>query len=352
MGTNAQVAADTSSFMGTAGDNRLRNVASEQASSPRVTSNITVQMAVTAAVAGACSQRSATATAAITDQSSGIVNQNVSTQSNQLLQSLTQHTSVSRSARTPASATLSGNIRVTRSSATAVTRHDHCSTSLRVLDTQRVSRLMDCCPAQVIATPSAIDSVKRMECDSSVPSPPKNQQQQQTTAAMFNVVPTGVVGIHRTVPTAVLSQPSLSPKTTIHAPAQTQTPILLAATVPCSERRFSNDRISTAVSNCSTFTASNALPTAMTAMNMVTVTSASLGSVPSTALPQAPMLPTATSTITQERPMEELQRGILLISFCGKALPYMINDLLSIKIRSYKYFFISDNLIQFKLNWP
>ncbi|KAL3994776.1 FHA domain family protein [Acanthocheilonema viteae] len=311
MGANAQIAADTSSFMGTACDNRLRTVVSEQASSPRVTSNITVQMAVTAAVGGACSQRSATATAAVTDQSSGIDVQNISTQSNQLLQSLAQHTSASRSARAPISATISGNIPVTRGSRTAATRQHHCSTSSRAIDIQRVSKLTDCTPAQVIATPSAVDSVKRMECDSSVPSPPKSQQQQQTTAAMFGVVPTGVVGIHRTA-TAVLSQPSLSPVTAIHPPAQVQaqtpTSIPSVAAVAGGERRFSNDRISTAVSTCSTFTASSAVPTAMTGMNLGAVTPTPAGSVASAALSQMPVSPTATSVITQERPMEELQR--------------------------------------------
>lgn len=319
MGANAQIAADTSSFMGTAGDNRLRTVVSEQASSPRVTSNITVQMAATAAVAGACSQRSTTATAAVTDQPSGVVGQNISTQNNQLLQSLAQHTAASRSARALASGTVSGNIQVTRSSGTAATRQHHYSTSSRVMDTQRVSRLTDCSPAQVIATPSAIDSVKRMECDSSVPSPPKSQQQQQTTAAMFGVVPTGVVGIHRTTTTAVSSQPSLSPVTAIHAPVQVQAqaPASIPSSVASSERRFSNDRISSAISTCSTFTVSSAVPTAITGMNVGAVTPTPAGSGASAALPQVPMSPTATPVITQERPMEELQRGIFLISFSG-----------------------------------
>ncbi|CAG9529843.1 unnamed protein product [Cercopithifilaria johnstoni] len=315
MGANAQIAVDTSSFMGTAGDNRLRTIISEQASSPRVTSNITVQMAVTAAVAGACSQRSATATAAVTDQSSGIVGQNISTQSNQLLQSLAQHTSASHSARGLPSATMSGNIPVTRNSGTTTIRRHQYSTTLRAADTQKVSRLADCSPVQVIATPSAIDSVKRMECDSSVPSPPKTQQQQQTTGAMFGAVPAGVVSIHRTTTTAVLSQPSISSITAIYAPAQVQaqdpTPILSAAAVaalPGSERRFSNDRISKTVSTCSTFTVSNAVSTAMTGMNVGAITPAPVGSVASAALPQVPMSSTATSVITQEKPMEELQR--------------------------------------------
>uniref|UniRef100_A0A0R3RXM0 FHA domain-containing protein n=1 Tax=Elaeophora elaphi TaxID=1147741 RepID=A0A0R3RXM0_9BILA len=314
MGANAQIAADTSSFMGTANDNRLRAVPSEQASSPRVTSNITVQMATTATVAGACSQRSASTTSAtVTDQSPGIVGQNISAQSNQLLQSLAQHTSASRSARAPVSAILSGNIPVTRSGTTA-TRQQHYSTNSRVVDAQRVSRLTDCSPAQVIATPSAIDSVKRMECDSSVPSPPKSQQQQQSTAAMFGVVPTGV-GIHRTATTAVLSQPSsLSPITAIHAPTQLQaqvpTPIPpAAAAVPGSERKFSNDRILTTISTCSTFTVSSAVPTAISGMNVGAVTATPAGSVASiSALPQVRLSPAATPVITQERPMEELQR--------------------------------------------
>lgn len=333
MGANVQITADTSSFMGTSGDNRLRSVVSEQPSSPRVASNLTVQMAVTAAVAGACSQRSATATAAGTDQSSGIVGQNINTQSNQLLQSLAQHTSALRSAKVPASATISGNISVTRSTGTTATRQNHYSANSRVVDAQRVSRLTDCSSAQVIATPSAIDSVKRMECDSSVPSPPKSQQQ-QTTAAMFGMVPTDGVGVHRTAITAVL-QPSLSPITAIHAPAQVQaqvptpTPSAAVAAVASNGRRFSNDRISTAVSTCTTFTVSSALPTAM---NAGAITPTSAGSVASAALSQVPMSPTATSLRTQERPMEELQRGMFLINFSRQTL---IMSLLK-KIQNFK----------------
>ncbi|VDK71725.1 unnamed protein product [Litomosoides sigmodontis] len=312
MGANMPITADTSSFMGTSGDNRLRSVVSEQPSSPRVASNIAVQMAVTAAVAGASSQRTATATAAVTDQSSGIAGQNINTQSNQLLQSLAQHTSALRSAKVQTSATIPGNISVTGSTATIAAHQHHYSTNSRVADAQRVSRLTDCSSAQVIATPSAIDSVKRMECDSSVPSPPKSQQQQQTTAAMFCMVPTDGVGIHRTATTAVLSQPSLSP-ITIHAPAQLQaqvpspTPSAAAAiaVVVSNGRRFSNDRISTAVSTCSTFTVLNTLPTAM---NVGAITPMPAGSIAPVALSQVPTSLTATSFRTQERPMEELQR--------------------------------------------
>ncbi|KAM3719037.1 Transcription factor [Dirofilaria immitis] len=319
IGANAQIAADTSTFMGAISDNRLHThaVASEQTTSPRITSNVTFQMATTAAVAGGCSQRSVTTSAAVTDQPSGVIGQNISPQNSQLLQSLAQHRSVSRSTRTPASATISGNIPITRSNGTttAVTRQFHYSTNSRVVDTQRISRLTDCSPAQVIATPSAIDSVKRMECDSSVPSPPKSQQQQQQqqmAAAMFGIGPTSVVGTHRPVSAAVSSQSSLSPVTAIHVPSQVQVQVpapVLSAAESVNERRFSSDRISTAISTCNSFTVSNTVPTVMTVMNMGAITSTSVASVTSVALSQIPMSSTTTSTITQERPMEELQRA-------------------------------------------
>ncbi|MCP9262042.1 hypothetical protein DINM_005338 [Dirofilaria immitis] len=310
IGANAQIAADTSTFMGAISDNRLHThaVASEQTTSPRITSNVTFQMATTAAVAGGCSQRSVTTSAAVTDQPSGVIGQNISPQNSQLLQSLAQHRSVSRSTRTPASATISGNIPITRSNGTttAVTRQFHYSTN------SRVNRLL---PAQVIATPSAIDSVKRMECDSSVPSPPKSQQQQQQqqmAAAMFGIGPTSVVGTHRPVSAAVSSQSSLSPVTAIHVPSQVQVQVpapVLSAAESVNERRFSSDRISTAISTCNSFTVSNTVPTVMTVMNMGAITSTSVASVTSVALSQIPMSSTTTSTITQERPMEELQRA-------------------------------------------
>ncbi|EJD75497.1 hypothetical protein LOAG_17366 [Loa loa] len=308
-GANAQLAADTSSFMGATGDNRLRTVVSEQ-TSPRVTSNITFQMGATAAVAGACSQRLVTATAAITDQPSGIVGQNISTQSNQLLQSLAQQTPASRSVKASASAAVSGNIRNTRNTGTTATCQHHYSTSSQVADTQRVSRLTDCSSTHIIATPSSIDSVKRVECDSSVPSPPKSQQQPQTTGAVFGVVPTGIVSIHRTETTAVSSQPSLSPTTSVHAPAQGQAkasvPIPSAtAAIPGNKQRSSNHRIPTAVTTCSTFTVSSV---AMTDINVSAVAPTPAGSVASAALPQVPMSRTATAVITQERPMAGLQR--------------------------------------------
>lgn len=328
MGANAQITADNSSFMGTTGDNRLRAVVSERVSSPRITSNITFQMAASAAVTGSCSQRSTTTIAPIIDQSAGVVNQNINAQSNQLLQSLAHHAPVSRSARVPASAT--GNIPTTRNSGTTATRQHHYSTNSRIIDAQRTSRLTtDCSPAQVIATPSAIDCVKRMECDSSVPSPPKNQQQ-QTAAAMFGAA-VSTVGIQRAATTAaaaVSSQLSQSSITAIHAPTQVQAqtatqiqaqtatqvqgPTLTKSTataVPGSERRFNNNRISAAVSTCSgIFTVSNVAPTSMTAMNMGAVTSTAAGSVPSTALSQMPVSPIASSVMTQEKPMEVLQR--------------------------------------------
>uniref|UniRef100_A0A915PKR1 FHA domain-containing protein n=1 Tax=Setaria digitata TaxID=48799 RepID=A0A915PKR1_9BILA len=310
MGANAQIATDTSSFIGAASDSRLRAVVSEQASSPRVASNITVQTAATA-VAGACSQRSGTSTAAVTDQPTGDIGQNVGTQSTQLLQSLAQHTSTSHSSRTVSS--VAGNISVPRSSGTAASRQHHYSVSSRTVDAQRISRLTDCSPAQVIATPSAIDSVKRMECDSSVPSPPKNQQQQQTTSTMFGVVSTGIVGLHRTATTAVSSQPSFSPVTPIHAPTQVQagapSPVLSTAAVPVGERRFSNDRISTAVNTCSTLTVSNTVPITIAGMNVVgAVTPTTTGPVASTTLSQMPLSPATPSIIAQEKPMEQLQR--------------------------------------------
>ncbi|VDK66411.1 unnamed protein product [Onchocerca ochengi] len=315
MSANAQIAADTSSFIGAAGDRLRAMQVSEQASSPRVSSNVAFQMAATAAVAGACSQHSATATSAVvTNQPSGIVGQNIISQSNQLLQSLAQHTSTLRSTRVPSSTTISGNITVTRNSGAsttaiaAATRQHHYSASSRVVDLQKISRLTDCSPAQIIATPSAIDNVKRMECDSSVPSPPKSQQQQQQTAAtIFGIGSTSIAGIHRTAITTVSSQPSLSLVTAVHAPAQvpasTPAPILsTTVAVPVNERRFSNDRISTAVSICNSFTVSSAVPTSVAGMNLGAITSTSTAS---TALPQTS---TATSVITRERPMEDLQR--------------------------------------------
>ncbi|VDP11539.1 unnamed protein product [Onchocerca flexuosa] len=53
----SQIATDTSSFIGTTGDRLRAMQASEQASSPRVSSNVAFQMAATAAAAGACSQQ-------------------------------------------------------------------------------------------------------------------------------------------------------------------------------------------------------------------------------------------------------------------------------------------------------
>ncbi|OZC11162.1 hypothetical protein X798_01577, partial [Onchocerca flexuosa] len=317
MSGNAQIATDTSSFIGTTGDRLRAMQASEQASSPRVSSNVAFQMAATAAAAGACSQRSATSSSAVvTNQPSGIVGQNIISQSNQLLQSLAQHTSALRSTKVPASATISGNITVTRNSGAsttaiaAATRQHHYSTSSRVVDLQKISKLTDCSPAQIVATPSAIDNVKRMECDSSVPSPPKSQQQQQqTTPAIFGVGLTGIAGVHRTVTTTVSSQPSLSLATSIHAPAQVQVPAttpapILSTTVaiPVNERRFNNDRISTAVSICNSFAVSNATPTSVAGINLGATTSTLTASI---ALPQTS---TATSVIAQERPMEDLQR--------------------------------------------
>uniref|UniRef100_A0AAF5PW22 FHA domain-containing protein n=1 Tax=Wuchereria bancrofti TaxID=6293 RepID=A0AAF5PW22_WUCBA len=322
MGANAQIASDSSSFMGTTGDNRLRAVVSEEVSSPRLTSNITFQMASSAAVTGPCSQRSTTTIAPITDHS--VVSQNINAQNNQLLHSLAHHTSASRSARIPISATVSGNIPITRNSGTTATRQHHYSTNSRIVDAQRISRLTtDCSSSQVIATPSAIDCVKRMECDSSVPSPPKNQQQ-QATAAMFGTgVSTGIVGIQRATTAtaaaaaAVSSQLSLSPITAIHAPIQVQAqtatqlqaPTLTkSAAISGSERRFNNDRISAPISTGSIFTVSNVAPTSMTTMNMGAVTSTAARSVPSAMLSQMSMSSTASSVMTQEKPMEELQR--------------------------------------------
>lgn len=308
MGANTQISADTSPFTGATGDNRLRNAVSDQISSPVVTSNINFQMAITAA-AGTCSQRPATTITAITNQPS-IVGQNISAQSNQLLQSLAQHTPASRSVRALACSTVSGNI---IPSARATSTHHHYSANSRSFEMQGVSRLTDRCSTQVVATPSSIDSIKRMECDSSVPSPPKSQQ--QATAAVFGVVPPIVGGIHRTPTTVVSSQPVRTSVTAIHAATQVQaqvpSPLPSAATVESgSVRRFSNHGITTAVSTCNPFSVPSTVPSTLTEMSVSTVIPSPSTSGVSAEPCQMRILLTKTSVTTEERRMDELQRGM------------------------------------------
>lgn len=308
MGASAQLAADTATLIGAA-DNRLRTAA-QPTPPPRVTS---AAAAVQAAPLG-CSQQASTATASATPSPSSH-GQNLSNQGSQFLHSFAQRSiPTSLTAATSSSMptdvrsidTTVGSVTAAAAAVTSQQLESNFPLSSRATEVQRISRLTtECIPAQVIATPSAVDSVKRMECDSSVPSPPKSQ------ATMFGAVQSGSVGIHRAAP----------------ASAQVQAPLSLATSASIAAVTVTNgDRMNT--SGRAT-TSSNAFNLSATAPPAVVVGATAQAAPSPASTPHVP--PTVvTAASAQERPMEDLQRGMLYCVLCTSVeMPTMVAVVLS-----------------------